>query len=51
MGYPVTKKSLYRWATRRNNPIPNHKPAGRLIFIESEIANWVHAARQPYDLL
>lgn len=51
LGRSISKATFWRWLSRRNNPLPAHKPAGRLVFIESELATWANTKRKGVDLL
>jgi len=51
LGHKVSKSSFWRWVTRRDNPLPSHKPAGRLIFIESELVRWANTPRKQPSII
>jgi len=42
LGRKVSRKTLQNWINRRRGKLPHHKPAGRLVFIEGEVAAWAN---------
>lgn len=39
-GQSVSPSTLRKWLNLKKNPIPFHKPGGRLVFIESDLQAW-----------
>jgi|GEM_PF-3031624 len=40
VGRSVSLRTIDSYMIRNKNPIPFHKPSGRVFFIESEISRW-----------